>query len=319
MTSARLKQCIDELTARFPFITISEIGKSRLGCPIYALTLGRGKKSVLVNAAHHANEWITANLAMQFLEECAAAENTTWMNETILHMIPMVNPDGVDLVTGALAVALCQNGYTEVAVDADEHSSPLRVGEHCVLPHLLPPLYGCPNTSQITNNEPFPSGWKANILGVDLNSNYPAGWAQAKRHKFERGYTKPGPRDYVGAFPLCEPESAAMAAYTIANDFAYTISLHTQGEVIFWQYQDYDPSGAKALAQRLSAASGYELEDVPDTSSHAGYRDWFIEKFNRPGMTIECGLGENPLPLSDFADIYKKVAPLLWEAIFFQP
>ncbi|MCL1786769.1 MAG: M14 family metallocarboxypeptidase [Defluviitaleaceae bacterium] len=281
ITSARLTQAIDRHVARFPFVRVSTIGKSRLGRPIYALVVGHGKKAVLINAAHHANEWITSNLAMAFVEDCAAAQNAAWMDRVTLHMVPMVNPDGVDLVTGGLDT--CSPAYQ--------------------------------NARAMAGEAPFPDGWKANIAGVDLNSNYPAGWELAKAHKFEKGYTAPGPRDYVGAFPLCQPESAAMAAYTMANDFAHTISLHTQGEVIFWQYQNFDPPGAKALARRLSAASGYPLDDVPDTSSHAGYRDWFIEKFNRPGMTVECGLGENPLPLYDFGDIYKKVAPLLWEAV----
>jgi len=281
-TSMLLKQTMDALLSHFPFIKAYAIGNSRLGQPIYALKIGHGKKAVSINAAHHANEWITAVIAMCFLEECANSPNVQWMDKTTLHIIPMVNPDGVDLVSGLIR-------KSNVAYK---------------------------NALAMAGYEPFPSGWKANIAGVDLNSNYPAGWEQAKLHKFERGYVKPGPRDYVGAFPLSEPETAAMAAYTLANDFAYTISLHTQGEVIYWQYHDYNPPGAKKLAHRLSNASGYALEDVPDTSSHAGYRDWFIQTFNRPGMTVECGLGENPLPISDFDDIYKKVAPLLWEAIF---
>ena len=282
-TSMLLEQTIDTLLAHFPFIGVSVIGNSRMGRPIYALTIGYGGKAVLINAAHHANEWITAVIAMRFLEECANAPNVQWMDETTLHIIPMVNPDGVDLISGVF----------------DKSSTEYK------------------NALAMAGGEPFPDGWKANIAGVDLNSNYPAGWEQAKLHKFARDYTKPGPRDYVGAFPLSEPETAAMAAYTIANDLAHTLSLHTQGEVIYWQYQDYNPPGAKALAHRLSAASGYALEDVPDMSSHAGYRDWFIEVFNRPGMTVECGFGENPLSISNFEDIYKKVAPLLWEAVLF--
>ena len=243
-------------------ISIITIGTSRLGRPINAYVLGHGNTAVLINAAHHANEWITALLAMQFLHECITTKDTSWVEKTTLHIVPLVNPDGVALVTGS--------------------------------------------------NNPH---WKANIVGVDLNSNYPANWDKARADKFARGYTHPGPRDYVGPAPLSEPESSALAAYTITNDFDCTISLHTQGEEIFWQYENYNPPGAQALALRLSAASGYKLEDVPDTSSHAGYRDWFIQTLNRPGYTIECGLGESPLPLSDFEDIYKKVAPLLWEAI----
>ena len=36
-----------------------------------------------------------------------------------------------------------------------------------------------------------------------------------------------------------------------------------------------------------------------------GYKDWFIQIYNRPGYTIEAGLGENPLPISQFDIIYK--------------
>jgi len=283
-TSMLLQNTINTFAQAFPLIGVAKIGTSRIGRPIFALTIGHGSRVVLINAAHHANEWITSVIAMKFLEECATSANGDWMNDITLHIIPMVNPDGVDLVTGGLG--------------------------------RLRPIYQA--AKNMAGGENFPQCWKANILGVDLNSNYPANWEQARKNKYERGYTKPGPRDYVGEYPLCEPETSAMAAYTIVNDFAYTISLHTQGEEIYWQYQNYNPPGAKELAVRLSAASGYKLEEVPDESSHAGYRDWFISKFNRPGMTIECGLGENPLPISDFDSIYKKVAPLLWNVVLFK-
>ena len=46
-------------------------------------------------------------------------------------------------------------------------------------------------------------------------------------------------------------------------------------------------------------------------ASHGGFKDWFIESFGRPGFTIEIGRGENPLPISDFDEIYKKLAPAL--------
>ena len=36
-----------------------------------------------------------------------------------------------------------------------------------------------------------------------------------------------------------------------------------------------------------------------------GYKDWFIQTYNSPGYTIEAGLGENPLPISQFDKIYK--------------
>ena len=273
LTSHVFEACVARLASQYPCIDVSIIGHSHKNRPIYALTVGYGPVSYMYNASHHANEWITSVILTRFAEDVAREIHPAWQNWTggkepgesnawyerfTLHMVPMVNPDGVDIVTSSGA-----------------------------------------------------DTWKANAAGIDLNSNYPAGWELAKAHKYARGYTAPGPRDYVGPRPLSEPESLAMAAYTKLTGCALTLSLHTQGEVIYWRYRDYMPPGAAELAVKLSQASSYELEDVPDESSHAGYRDWFIESFNRPGYTIECGFGESPLPISDFDEIYKKVYPLM--------
>lgn len=43
---------------------------------------------------------------------------------------------------------------------------------------------------------------------------------------------------------------------------------------------------------------------MPYNSSFAGYKDWFIQNYKRPGYTIEAGIGENPLPISQFDEIY---------------
>lgn len=58
------------------------------------------------------------------------------------------------------------------------------------------------------------------------------------------------------------------------------------------------------IGQEFSRVSGYALETTPYSSSFAGYKDWFIFQYNRPGYTIEAGLGENPLPISQFNKIY---------------
>ena len=63
--------------------------------------------------------------------------------------------------------------------------------------------------------------------------------------------------------------------------------------------------GARELGEEFARVSGYSLEEVPFESSFAGYKDWFIQRFRRPGYTIEVGEGENPLPLSQFDEIYR--------------
>ena len=83
------------------------------------------------------------------------------------------------------------------------------------------------------------------------------------------------------------------------------LAYHTQGKVIYWQFRDYQVPGAKELGEEFARLSGYELADTPYESSFAGYKDWFIQNFRRPGYTIECGSGENPLPLEQFDEIYR--------------
>ena len=75
--------------------------------------------------------------------------------------------------------------------------------------------------------------------------------------------------------------------------------------MIYWQFQDYEVPGARELGERFAQISGYSLEETPFQSAFAGYKDWFIKFFRRPGYTIEVGAGENPLPIAQFDEIYR--------------
>ena len=92
------------------------------------------------------------------------------------------------------------------------------------------------------------------------------------------------------------------------------LAFHTQGKEIYWQFDDIDVPGARELGEKLASVSGYALSDVPYNSAFAGYKDWFIKIFRRPGYTIEAGSGTNPLPLSQFDEIYKDTLPILLAA-----
>lgn len=283
MTSALCQAIIDELVSTYPFCRSRIIGYSENGRPITALILGDGPKKVLYSAAHHANEWITAPVLLKFAEELAAAiasggsifsqDAGILAASVTFHLVPIVNPDGVDLLTDPIP-------------DSPAYLSAKALAEN------YPDI-------------PFPDGWKANALGVDLNLQYPAGWLQAREIKFSQGYDRPGPRDYVGEYPLSQAESRALAEYTQEIDPALVLAYHSQGQVIYWQFQDIVIPGAKELGEKLAAVSGYALEDTPYASAFAGYKDWFLKYFRRPGYTVEVGLGENPLPIEQFDRIYR--------------
>ena len=76
------------------------------------------------------------------------------------------------------------------------------------------------------------------------------------------------------------------------------------------QFMDFQPEGARTLGLQMAAASGYTLAHVAYASGFAGYKDWFIQDFDRPGYTIEAGSGENPLPLAQLPSLIRDNLPI---------
>ena len=152
----------------------------------------------------------------------------------------------------------------------------------------------------INNGDTDFTAWKANIRGVDLNDQFPANWDI----EAERRAQQPAPRDYPGGAPLSEPEAQAMAQLAQASDFDRVLAFHTQGEVIYWGYENLEPPYAETIVNEFARVSGYE--PIRYIDSHAGFKDWFIQEWRRPGFTVELGLGVNPLPLSQFEEIYEE-------------
>lgn len=169
----------------------------------------------------------------------------------------------------------------------------------------------------IFNNYNFPIWKLISLTGVDLNLNYPAGWEQAVKNKTKKGITKPGPRDYAGPNAISEIETKNMIEFTKLFHFNMTISLHSQGQEIYWNYLNYKIEKAYEIGKKLEKVSGYLLTEPDYYSSFAGYKDWFIENFKKPAYTIEIGKGEKgkPLPLEKAEEIYNEVEEMFFMAI----
>lgn len=283
-----MERDIKGLVARYPFIEVGTAGNSVLGKNLYYLRLGNGPNQVFYNGAHHALEWITSPLLMKFIENFAKAyvegrsirgynPRDIWMQSSI-YIIPMVNPDGVDLVINGLQR---DNPYYSQLIQW--------------------------NNGQ-TN---FGEVWQANIRGVDLNHNYNAAWELSKEAEALYGVFGPGPTRYSGPRPESEPESRAVADFTRNHNFRLVLAYHSQGQVIYWDFMNLAPEEAREIGEQFSRVSGYTLDEPVGIASYAGYKDWFIQEYRRPGYTIEVGLGENPLPISQFDKIYNDNIELL--------
>ncbi|MBT2640780.1 LysM peptidoglycan-binding domain-containing protein [Bacillus sp. ISL-41] len=283
---ASLMSDLRRLENVYPFMRVPSIGNSVLGKSIPETLIGNGNKRVHYNGSFHANEWITTPIIMTFLNDYLQALTNkstirglsmqSFYGQTTLSVVPMVNPDGVNLVLNGPPEA---EPWNERVVELNRGSQDF-------------------------------SGWKANIRGVDLNDQFPAKWELEK----ERNPSQPGPRDYVGPNPLSEPEAIAMAEMTRRRDFARVLAFHTQGEVIYWGFENLEPPESEAMVNEFARVSGYQ--PVKTIESYAGYKDWFIQDWRRPGFTVELGFGINPLPLSQFDEIYEEALGIFLAGLY---
>ncbi|WP_456276137.1 M14 family metallopeptidase [Bacillus sp. AK128] len=273
-TPMDLNEDIEAFSDKYPHLLQTEvIGHSSYNQPIWAIKLGKGENHILIHASHHGREWITSMIVMKMIEEYAEAYKkgksyqeipTALLDKVSIWFVPMVNPDGVEIQ---------QNGLSQ-SLSIDPHDLLLMNG-------------GSVDYAR----------WKANGKGIDLNRQYPAGWG-------ELAGSSPFPfyQLYKGTEPLIAPEVKALEQFTRKINPEIAVAYHSSGRVVYWYYQTNIGHVMRdwRIANHVAETTGYKLDKPVKTATGGGFTDWFIQTFERPGLTIEVGyeVNETNPPLS---------------------
>ncbi len=284
-----VSQLLNGLCARYRFFSVAPLGCSALKRPIYGLTFGNTGERVLIAAAFHGQEWLTALICLRLCEEIGDAVRTGlslagWnvrraLRDRQIVFVPLVNPDGVEIAVHGSKTA---GEYAGLVRDhgGDVHGR-----------------------------------WQANARGVDINHNFNAGFAELQQAEREEGIIGPCARQWGGPFPASEPETGTLVNLCNTLSFRHVVALHSQGEEIYWHYGKHTPPASRLMASVMAAVSGYTVAAPSGLAAHGGFKDWFIDTYHKPGFTVELGKGENPLPLADFESTYRKARDLLVAAL----
>jgi carboxypeptidase T len=105
-TYAELTTILEEYRSRFPgILSVESIGKSHEGRDIWAVKISdnvdaeENEPVVFFNAMHHAREVMTTEIAIDIIDQLTStyASNSrtqSWVNDNVIWIVPMVNPDG---------------------------------------------------------------------------------------------------------------------------------------------------------------------------------------------------------------------------------
>lgn len=280
------RRTVDSLCARYGVLVPFTIGRSAAGRDIVALRLGGRKSHSLFTAAFHGSEYITTNVLLYLIEDMceAVCKNSVVDRVNIAQsltsrgiiFVPLVNPDGVEI--SIHKAAACGKNAAKIRS-----------------------LCGGDFTH-----------WNANFRGVDINHNFNADWEDLRALEKSHGIFGPAPTRYGGERPESECETRAVCELCRNTHISHAIALHSQGEVIYWDYKGYCKDAAQPMAEKMARLSDYALDVPMGLASGGGFKDWFQKEFRRPAFTVEIGKGKNPLPIESAEEIYAKIRKMLF-------
>ncbi len=256
-------------------------GKSVDGRNIYDVVIGNqyAGKSILVVSTLHAREYMASQLCMKqieyylqnYYEKFGNVKISNVLDNVAIHYVPMANPDGV---------AISQYGFSAI------RSEKLRKG--------FKKMWGTQ----------YPSLWKANARGVDLNKNFPYAYIPDRGKRGREGYT--------GKKKCSEPETQTINRLinrlNDTTDLIGQINYHATGSIIFGECSGPLEPVITEMYNLARDVTGYSsaASYSGDSKSVGNLREYVMYNKNVPSITIEVGTVSCPLPASQFGGIWEK-------------
>jgi hypothetical protein len=318
---------IDELVARFPDLAKRiSIGTSVEGRDLTGIEIGRdvtgpedGRPVFLMFGAHHAREWPSAELPMEFaydlLENYGTdARITDLLDRGRAIIVPVSNPDGYDAsrTSGSLVDLREVDGGGTVSILATPGNAYKRKNCRYVDGQTQP------EGTCVLLASPGGLG-----VGIDLNRNYGALWGGPGASG------DPTSATYRGPAPFSEPETQAIRDLISRRQVTTLITNHTFSNLILrpvgvhpdtvgpdgnpvgfapdecFTAADGRDRGMQALGERMAAHTGYsnqfgwELYDTTGTTE-----DYSYNATGGYGYTFEIGPDEFHPPFAEVVAEY---------------
>ena len=150
--------------------------------------------------------------------------------------------------------------------------------------------------------------WKANVRGVDLNNNFDA------RFNHISSACVPSDHGYKGTHPFSEPETRCLANYTTKIKPFFTLSFHTKGEQIYYDFfqSHRNRRRDKKIAKLFAKDFEYKIKST-QRKSCGGFKDWCVSHFKIPSITVELANDKlaHPISCNEAENLFEKTKDIV--------
>ena len=303
-----------QLQERYPdIVRVVEYGRSLDNKPLFAVQMSKDVQTYMeseevnterthyyIDGGNHARETVNPPMVLRMVEDYARDyyENgfisefslSSILQESVLHFVPLPNPDGFDLA---------KKGYSSIQTEK---------GRVAI---------------QTVNSTRY-SYFKAGLSGVDHNRNYPVLVYDFDRKIWEdiRGKypswldtNVPSEGYYGGPKAASEPEVAANMEYLLQYDFRQYLTFHSRGNLTYWHKYFYPKAyndQTRRLAEIVRSVNGYTVAGLSNGRGSGYLSDFTAAMTFKPTVTVETTSSLSVLPTiqSKYAGVYSEIRHL---------